>query len=442
MSNKSVKLFFWLFLISLPFGFRTLLFKFTPGFNEYGAVFLYASDILMVLFLIRAIKNSCPSGPRDIFSDKFWSFWAFCGAFLFLAGLSIFFASYKLLALYNFTRLVLLVLTALAIAEILKRNLIKLENILAVLAGSAVFQSLIAFFQFLNQKSLGFWFLGESVLSPEALGTAKIVVAGGKILRAYGTFPHPNILAAFLLLGLFSSYYFLFTENRLGKKNSLPGLAVVLAVFLIGMGLVLAFSRAAWVLVIFLTLFYIFLSKNYRRQARRSLIILVFIFLSIILIMAWLIFPRAQISLAEPAVSQRISYNELGWRLIKNHPGGIGFGNQVIYSAENGLYQMLGMSQAWQWQPIHNIYFLIGAEIGGLGLIIFLIFIAMPLIDAAIFLIKNKNSENRNLLLVAGLMFLSLLGFGLFDHFLWTLQPGRLMFWLVLGIIWGTRPRS
>ena len=28
----------------------------------------------------------------------------------------------------------------------------------------------------------------------------------------------------------------------------------------------------------------------------------------------------------------------------------------------------------------------------------------------------------------------SLLVFGLFDHFLWTIQPGRLMLWVVIGI--------
>ncbi len=435
------ELFFWLFLISLPFGFRVLLFKFTPGFDEYGAVFLYISDILIVLFLLTFSAKTffCLNTPN----------WSFLSAFLFLTGLSIFFASYKLLAIYGSIRLILLVLTALAIAEILKKNWIKLENILAILAGSAVFQSLIAFFQFLNQKNLGFWFLGESVLGPEIPGVAKIIVAGGKILRAYGTFPHPNILAAFLLLGLLSSYYLLF-KNREIQNNpetvkfrfaNISYFVSVLTVFLINLGLILTFSRTAWILGIFLTLAYIFLSKNYQRQAKYSLIILAFIFLSIILIMGWLIFPRAQISLAEPAVSQRIIYNELGWQLIKNYPGGIGLSNQVIYSAENGLYQILGMNQAWQWQPIHNIYFLIGAEIGVLGLIVFLILMAKLLTNTATFLLKNKNPENSNLLLIVGLMFLSLLGFGLSDHFLWTLQPGRLMFWLVLGIMLGTAPR-
>ncbi|OGM98706.1 MAG: hypothetical protein A2649_00780 [Candidatus Yanofskybacteria bacterium RIFCSPHIGHO2_01_FULL_41_26] len=440
MSNKPVKLFFWLFLISLPFGFRTLLFQFTPDFNEYGAVFLYASDILMVLFLACAIKNPfSPKRPK-------LALWVFCGGFLFLAGLSIFLASYKLLAFYNFLRLILLVLTALAIAEILKKNWVRLENILAVLVGSAVFQSLVAFLQFLNQKSLGLWFLGESVLSPEASGTAKIVVAGGKILRAYGTFPHPNILAAFLLLGLFGSYYFLFASNRSGKKNFLSDLAVILAVFLISLGLILAFSRAAWFLGIFSTLFFIFFlfrQKDFRQRIYYFSATLFFIFLILISGFGWLIFPRAQIYLNEPAVSQRISYNELGWYLAKSHPLGVGLGNQVVFSIKNGIYQLFGLNQFWQWQPIHNIYLLIGSEIGVLGLSVFLVFLVKILISNFKFLIFKQTEDYKYLRFgITTLMFAALLGFGLFDHFLWTLQPGRLMFWLVLGIIWGTRPRS
>ena len=153
--------------------------------------------------------------------------------------------------------------------------------------------------------------------------------------------------------------------------------------------------------------------------------------------MGWLIFPRAQISLTEPSVSQRISYNELGWRLIKNNPWGIGLGNQVIYSVKNGFYQMLGMNQSWQWQPIHNIYFLIGSEIGVLGLLAFLALMAKSLIFN--FALREGSRPAGQFLIL--MMFLALLLFGLFDHFFWTLQPGRLMFWLVLGIILGTTPR-
>lgn len=440
---------------------------------------MYASDVLMVLFLLTFLAKTFsrlnnpnlsekisrspdglglaegePSGrgkrnsdrwSRNIlvFEGKFGLFSVFLSAFLFFAGLSILSASYKFLAFYNFIRLVLLVLTALAIAESLKRNWIKLETILAVLAGSAVFQSFIAFFQFLNQKSLGLKFLGESVLGPGIAGVAKMVIAGAKILRAYGTFPHPNVLAAFLLLGLFGSYYcFLKVLNR--EKKFWLELLSITAIFLIILGLILTFSRTAWFLGMVLTLFfifYLFRQKDFRQRNFYFSAFLFFTFLILFLALSQLIFARAQISLNEPAVSQRISYNELGWYLVKNHPLGVGLGNQVIYSVKNGIYQLFGMSRVWQWQPIHNIYLLIGSETGVLGLIVFLVFIAKLLIkNIKPFL--NKISEMNYASLAVLMMFLSLLGLGLFDHFLWTLQPGRLMLWLVSGIMLGTSPRS
>ena len=436
---------------------------------------MYASDILMVLFLFffslnfiqtkpvfenqnlfsQRGKSSFPSPSLVLISSKHHAR-SGCGIFsqtslvwIFMSFLfiSIFFASHKILALYNFVRLILLILTALSVAELLKRGLVSLEKILMVLMASAVFQSIIAFLQFLNQKSLGLRYLGESVLGAQIPGIAKIVVAGSKIIRAYGTFPHPNILAAFLLLGLFSAYYFLLKadfRNFFGR-NFLIKILIALAIFVIILGLVLAFSRTAWILGLGLSLVYIGYVLIFGDSSRRKAFIsvtLIAIFFLVIFIMNWLIFPRAEISLADQSVSQRISYNELGLYLLDKNPLGVGLGNQVIYSVKNGLYQIFGMNQVWQWQPIHNIYLLIGSEIGILGLIVFLVFMIGLLIDRFRFLIKNKNSEIGNLLLIVGLMFVSLLGFGLFDHFLWTLQPGRLMLWLVLGIILGIKGKD
>ena len=53
---------------------------------------------------------------------------------------------------------------------------------------------------------------------------------------------------------------------------------------------------------------------------------------------------------------------------------------------------------------------------------------------------KWKLNENCKLSIenfIPKIMLLSLLIFGMFDHFLWTIEPGRLMFWIVLGIVMG-----
>jgi len=51
---------------------------------------------------------------------------------------------------------------------------------------------------------LGLQLLGESFLAPHLSGVAKISTEQGLVMRAYGTFPHPNILATFLIISIFA----------------------------------------------------------------------------------------------------------------------------------------------------------------------------------------------------------------------------------------------
>lgn len=127
----------------------------------------------------------------------------------------------------------------------------------------------------------------------------------------------------------------------------------------------------------------------------------------------------------------------LGLELVASHPFGVGIGNQVFYSVQNGLYQWRGMTHAWEWEPVHNIYLLIATELGILGLAAFLTLLLSIIFN---FGIRNFPCVALSLgVAVAALMSLSLMAFGLVDHFLWTLQPGRLMLWLVVGLAlsWG-----
>ena len=83
------------------------------------------------------------------------------------------------------------------------------KNIFTIIIYSALIQSLLAIFQFLKQKSIGFIFLKESFLSPEKYGVAKITIDGNIYIRAYGFFPHPNILGGFLLFSIIITILYL-----------------------------------------------------------------------------------------------------------------------------------------------------------------------------------------------------------------------------------------
>ncbi len=140
--------------------------------------------------------------------------------------------------------------------------------------------------------------------------------------------------------------------------------------------------------------------------------------------------------MSEPSVTERTAYFHLGLDIVKNNPFGVGIGNQVSYAVTNGLYQKFGLVKPILVQPIHNFYLLLLSEIGIPGLLAFLWFLV--LLFKPLFQLKFKlhESSEKNLSLITSFLLLTtLLLFGLFDHFLWTLPQGQLMLWLVIGMV-------
>jgi hypothetical protein len=129
----------------------------------------------------------------------------------------------------------------------------------------------------------------------------------------------------------------------------------------------------------------------------------------------------------------------------------------------------------WEYQPIHNVFLLIWAELGifGLGLFLWWMMIifgknknpnATALSDSINY---NKNEENKGFSIVPrgtiaediilenkkeylsmriilthlkGIM-LGFLFIALFDHYLWDIWQGQVMFWLVTGMMVGIKSK-
>ena len=85
---------------------------------------------------------------------------------------------------------------------------------------------------------------------------------------------------------------------------------------------------------------------------------------------------------------------------------------------------------AWQYQPAHNLYLLIYTEMGLLGILAlggFLILLLRSLILGK----KIQPLIRWGLVSLAALVLFA----ALFDHFFWTLQQGRLLWWLFWGVV-------
>ena len=265
---------------------------------------------------------------------------------------------------------------------------------------------LLGLFQVVKQASLGgfFWYLGERTFNIFTPGIARASFLGKVFLRPYGTFSHPNSLAGFILIGLI----LIFTKKKLfwaDKISLLCGLSL----------LILCFSRTVWLMVLFLSLIYIFwrIIDGYRIK----LFEFSYYFMIGAVLLTVFLFSRSIIETAS-FENRRVLAN-FALELIKKHPFfGVGVNNFLI----NLSLSDLSWSVVSFLQPVHNIFLLTGSEVGLIGLIIFIIFL--------IFTIRKIVQPS---ILVA---LLAIIFTGLFDHYWLTLIQNQLLFVLILGLAW------
>ncbi len=420
--SKLEKLTFYVFLFSIPFQTRLILHKWTLPFNEWTAAFLYGTDILLVpvfiFWLARSIKNK--SRLKLDLTGRLLIVFFTVSALSILNSKIIGLSFYHLLKLWEFLLLYFYIKTSFG-------RLYNFNTAALVVLSSGIFQSVIAIGQYLKQANLGLKIFGESPLSVDITNVAVIITDGQKYLRAYGTTPHPNVLAAWLLAGLFAFYCLVSRQNRPAHSKVQPwfwlGYTVLLFAFF------LTFSR---VIISLWGLAFIigwlarpnFAKQNLGGLARRKEKItkqIAAITMTVTMLFTVTFWPqvqsRLQLSLQDEAVSQRLQYNQIATQTIKNGPLlGIGIGQFVA-----DLMAKYKHYPALFYQPAHNIYLLIASETGLIGLGLF---------SAFLFSIFWRIRRDPFWLTAYSLLLIA----GLFDHFLWTLQPGSLIFWLVMAL--------
>ncbi len=458
--NRNIsRIIFFLFLFSIPFGTKKFLISFTGNTSEFDAAFVFLSDILFFLafFLLSesffgSVQNALKSFSVFLKEEKKIAAPLFL--LFFVSFFSLFLSSHTYISAYSFLRLIFIGLHSLFLFFVLKKNIISINFFAGTLVSAAVFQALVGFFQFFFQKSVGMWFLGESIINEFSKNVARFPVFGVPLLRAYGTMAHANILAGFLALGLIACL-FLWINKKQATSSSLKiflkerllfRIIISISLFIILVGIVLTFSRSGWIVSLCAIMFSLFvgtLYKNTRQQTIHLTIVICVLFLLLFISLGWAIFPRVTLSRSEPSVNYRMLYNNIGSDIVLQQPLGVGIGNQVFFSREHNLYEKYGIYNSIDWQPIHNLYLLIASELGILGLLSFLyiIIVATSFSFKKQFFVFLKSPPQY---FWFGVVLLSsLLIFGLFDHFLWTLESGRLMLWLVLGIMmWASKKPS
>ena len=109
--------------------------------------------------------------------------------------------------------------------------------------------------------------------------------------------------------------------------------------------------------------------------------------------------------------------------MIREHPlTGVGIGSFIIELSRRA-------GEGYIIEPVHNLLLLAGAELGVPGL---LLVIALAISFAyRLFKVQDPNA------ILVGATITGLGVIGLFDHYLWTLAPCRLMLGITLGLFFG-----
>lgn len=267
------------------------------------------------------------------------------------------------------------------------------------LALGVVLESLISFGEFFKGGSLGLWILGERTFSLSTLSIANFNWYGQILLRPYATFPHPNLLGAFIVIAL----TVLFFVPLKSKNHFVASLGFIAGT--------LSFSKSV-IFLLFFQLLYIL-----RRKLKFFLIFIillspfVYIRFNSALNFDVLSITRRE-ELAQIAISQFLSQPLLGVGL-----------NNFILSASSDLIS--GPNRFLQ--PVHNIFLLTLAETGLVGLGGFLLFLSYPLWSL------KKVKDAKTIFFVSSLFFI-IIFLGMFDHYFLTLPQGIRLLFLVWGL--------
>ncbi len=393
------RIFFALLLIFLP---TQLGLHFWPDWAmvlgrrvDYLSPTLYLTDILVLLTVgTYVISNQIQKFKKRILF--------FIPIVLFII-LNIFIAANHFVAIYKWAK----VLEFGLLGWYIVKTKPAFSFIIYHLSFGILFSSVLAIAQFFFQHSVGgpLWWLGERTFNVDTPGIARFDFFGREYLRAYATFPHPNVLGGFLAVTLpilISNVKFPMSNQK--KKFPIFKIITIVLGFI---ALLLTFSRSA----IFIGVVGIVLWKKVKRKSLTTVLIGIVVGFAVLFGIWHLAFGIPQ---AESLVVRQ-QLNAAAINMWQQSPlFGVGLGNFLVK-----LPETLPSRAVYFLQPVHNIYLLVLAETGIVGFLFF-----------AWVLLKIFMRPFGIWHLAFGIF----LAVGLIDHYPLTLQQGQLLFAIFLSL--------
>jgi len=305
------------------------------------------------------------------------------------------------------------------------------KSLIKWLLAGAIIPGLLGIWQFVMQSSPDFKWLG--LVGHAGWENGASIVSGGslgRVLRAYGTFTHPNVFGGYLaiIIVVWLCGYLIdrFQISNFKFQNA-TWRFVVYSLLLIP--LFLTFSRSALLAVfIFLPLYFFLLRIPVLEKMKRF-----FIFVSPIIILILILIPVLAVRVSDASSYEVRSLDERMTGLsdakniiLQNHNLwlGVGAGNYVV-----ALYQTNPNLAGWQYQPVHNVLILFFAEEGLVGVLL-LLFVMVSFFMYHISCIMYQTRRYIFCYMIYVLCFMILASF---DHYLYSSFIGLIL----SAVYWG-----
>lgn len=334
-------------------------------------------------------------------------------------------------------------LTPLALFSFLATTLnteerIKITRIILIaFVASGLCQTAIAIAQYFHQAPLGLRILSETRTPSTFLiedgsrwlfdrlirGSAKPL----EIMRASGTFPHANVFGGFMVISLLSTYALILQSK---KAKWLLGLTLPAQLF----ALSVSYSRAAlfaWALSTFIWFALILYQKGLKDRHIRYIgitLILAFAFIGTTLFNQYAY--RGGVvnynDVVKNSDSVRQIHQKLAFQIMKDRPlTGLGFSQ---FSERAAPYFPQDTDPYVRSTAPHNIFLFLACETGLIALAAFLSMIALLLWRVL------KTPMTVEIATFTALLF-GFLFIGCCDFYPILFQQGKLMFFLILGLL-------
>ncbi len=442
---------FYLFVFLLPWQTRWIWYygKLGEGISQYLSFSLYATEILLFIILILTLyyrwKN--PDEEINFLNLKILNFYILIVLFFIVSIFSLFFSQNSQVAFYYLVKF----LEGFALLLFIINFKFSYKKLGWAIVFAGVFQSSLAIYQFLTQKIWASKWLGMAEQLSGNGGVSVVESAGSRWLRAYGSLPHPNVLAGFLAVCLIVLIVLIILSN---KQKS--GILLWLFLPILLAGLFFTFSKSgilAFLLGLVFIVIFEFLSQEQKPKFVLShvffVILVVFGFLALIYQDPLMTRLQGETRLEQKSYNERTIYFDQAKDLLEeNWLKGVGLGNYTL-----ALYnQTKPKEPAWAYQPVHNVFILMATEIGVIGFLIFVLLIIEVFNKLWHFKIKEQLKlinvfklfkfstiyyfYQRRFYWFLGLsaIFFMLLIIMFFDHYIWTLYFGIILWWLMLGL--------